>query len=213
MRRDDKRRIGVLRVRQRGDAGEGAVLRAQFLEFAVAQCTGGTRGHTGRVVALGEVVLAEVALGHDTLVGVVLRCTVGAGPFAVTAADALVLIERDDAILALLQRARRAGAHADGVLAVIAGDRRVVREHVLVHRAFALHPLATGVLRHSAEGDGRWQVVLVLAGDTATGAAGALVLIDVETELLSHDLVTPSLPVRARCASHRPWRLVTAASW
>ena len=81
-----------------------------------------------RQLLVVDAVDAQRALGHHLALLVELARAVGAGPRAVLAADALVVVDQHDAVfLALVARAGRAHRHARRVLAVQAALREVDR--------------------------------------------------------------------------------------
>ena len=103
----------------------------------------GGAGHDARGLAIGlgkrrvvDAIDAEGALLHHLLLRVELAHAVRAGPRAVLAADALVVVDQHDAVLgALVARARGAHRHARRILAVQARLREVhrLRVRVLAH--------------------------------------------------------------------------------
>src|SRR5699024_10174371 len=141
---------------------------------------------------------AQVALVHLLGLRVELRRGVRAGPLAVAATNALIGVDGDDAVLPLVHRGRRADLRADQVLAVIAGDRCVVGEGLVVKHPVGEVPVPAGVLHDPAPVGTQRGVVLVLAGDLAGLAADAQALVEVETQplvflgsvLLSHVFLT-----------------------
>ncbi|OLD63633.1 MAG: hypothetical protein AUF65_01765 [Chloroflexi bacterium 13_1_20CM_50_12] len=76
--------------------------------------------HAGRFQAKLRAVRAVVALGSRMRVGVDIERIIGAGLHAGFAADTATGIEIDDAVLAFVERARRANSDAWRVIAVIA---------------------------------------------------------------------------------------------
>jgi hypothetical protein len=97
-------------------------------------------------------------------------------------ADALVLVDEDGAVLAHRHRRGRADLGADRVLAVIAGHRGVVREHIAGERVTVGLPTATGVFGDPAPGHPDRQIVFVLAGDLARLAPVAPALVEEKSQ-------------------------------
>ena len=88
---------------------------------------------------------------------------------------------------------RRARFHAYRVLALVAADRRVVRENILSAGSVGVHfPRAALKLNHAAQHDIRRVVMQVTAGDGASPAAGAAGLIKIKS-FLSH-VSAPDIP-------------------
>jgi hypothetical protein len=87
---------------------------------------GTARLHTRRVLTALNEMRAHRALFDDTLFLVKVAHPVGASHCAVTTTDALVLVNEDNPIGALLRRPRWADGDALGILAVLAQDREIV---------------------------------------------------------------------------------------
>src|SRR5699024_1450905 len=121
-------------------------------------------------------------LAHLLGLRVELRRGVRAGPLAVAATNALIGVDGDDAVLPLVHRGRRADLRADQVLAVIAGDRCVVGEGLVVKHPVGEVPVPAGVLHDPAPVGTQRGGVLVLAGDLAGLAADTQALVEVETQ-------------------------------
>src|SRR5690606_25120894 len=128
-----------------------------------------------RSEALVHQVRTAVALAHASFGLDVLRNPVGAGPHAVPAADAGILVEDDQAVIPLDHGTRRAVGHALGILAVVARHGEVVDPRV------GVLPALKGV---DPPKDGpNLQVVLVFTGDLAGLAGDARRHVQVESEL------------------------------
>ena len=192
------------------EAGDGTPGVGEVAEVARAGGAGADAG--GDAVDLGNVrvfnaVDAEGAFLHHALGGVHLAGAVGAGPGAEAAADAVLLVDEDDAVLGALE-AGAGGADGDarGVGAVEAGLREVDDpggagvgdrlEAVDVVEEGAIGVGAVGV----AVGEGREAAarrVPFLAGDDAGVAADAGVEVDDEAEgLFGRRLAGRSCKVR-----------------
>src|SRR5207344_1630971 len=109
-------------------------LRLRVLHVAEQARPGRAGLHAGglavllRQLLVVDAVDAEGALGHHLARFVDLARAVRAGPCAVLAADALVVVDQDDAVLgALVARPGRAHRHARRLLAVQAALREVDR--------------------------------------------------------------------------------------
>ena len=128
--------------------------------------------HACGLLALLEPVDAAVALLDDGVGGVEPAGIEGAGGHALLAADALLLVDDDQAVL-VLAVGGAGGAHleAGGVVALLAlaGQPVLLRAGPLADGAHAVH----GVAIH-AQAD----AVLMLASGDAGVAAGAAVQID-----------------------------------
>ena len=98
------------------------------------------------LAALRDAVKARVALRHLARLAVKLRRVIGAGGHAGAAADALLPVDEDKAaqFRMLRVRLRRADLHAGRIVAVVAGNRHVAVEDILMpcarHAVFAPAP-------------------------------------------------------------------------
>src|SRR5262249_25006914 len=95
---------------------------------------------------------------------------IGARDRAVAAADAHVVLDEDDAVLALLAGTGRAHRHARRLGAVLAAHRQEGAAHVGILADLHVH--------HVPPEDPRWQRVLLVTGDGARLAAHALADVD-----------------------------------
>ena len=156
--------------------------------------------HAGRLardlrnVLVVDAVDAERAFLHHAFDFRILARTVGAGPAAELAADALVLVHEHDAVFgALVAGAGRADGHAGRCLAMQAGAREMQGHRRLVVQRIervAVHAIepdahrlgAVGVLVGQRSGDAAG--IPFLAGHRAGMAADADIEIDDETEFL-----------------------------
>ena len=109
---EDRRNIGFI-----------AVLGTKLVNRAEVKRAQGTGTNANGLETQSQLIKAAVALGHEFLDRIVLRSTVGAGPFTVTAADTEIFIDDDKAIFRSFVH-RRGGArfHAGRISAMIAGD-------------------------------------------------------------------------------------------
>src|SRR5690606_41439197 len=108
-------------------------------------------------------VRAAGALRHHTALLVELRRAIRAGPLAVTAADALVLVDQHETVGALVDGRGRADFHAGRLVARHARHRHEVREEVVRHVGVAvLDPLAARVFRHTTPHDAQRTAILTL---------------------------------------------------
>src|SRR5699024_9541835 len=199
VRANDEVGLGDARIRQGCDGADIAVLLPQLVDRTPVQRTRGAGGDAGGLLPpLRTQVGAQVALAHLLGLRVELRRGVRAGRLAVAATNALIGVDGDDAVLPLVHRGRRADLRADQVLSVIAGDRCVVGEGLVVKHPVGEVPVPAGVLHDPAPVGTQRGVVLVLAGDLAGLAADAQALVEVETQplvfsgsvLLSHVCLT-----------------------
>ena len=122
---DDDAGTGLILWRQGIDIAHMAVFLTQRFQRAEFQCTHGARGRTGRGSALHHVIQTEIAFGHFTGFRIVLRRTVGAGPFTIAAADAFGGIDVHDAVFPFVHGLGGTCGRACRILAVIAGDGQV----------------------------------------------------------------------------------------
>ena len=124
----------------------------------------------GRLHPHVDAVRAEVALLRRVVLGVDEDRVVGAGGDARLAPDARLLVEVDDAVLALEHRARRAGGHARRVDALVAAGDLEVAAHL------GEEADVDGLHVGARDADGH--LVLRLARRRAGVAADAALLVD-----------------------------------
>src|SRR5690606_35266608 len=126
---------GDLAVRVVNVAGDDRLLRAD--------------DDAGGQEILLDAMNAVVALGGCVVVRVDVESVVRAGLHARLAADALAVVEVDDAVRALVERLGGADADAGGVLAVVAAQHAGVAPDVREGTALdVLHPGAEDADRH-----------------------------------------------------------------
>src|ERR671918_559658 len=124
-------------------------VRARIIEVAGGDGALGGPDHAGRLQSHLDAMRAVVALGGGAGVGVNVERVVRAGLHAGLAADTSAAVEVYDAVVAPVERHRRADGDARGVVAVVAAQHGEVAPRVgkrpLLH---VLHPGAEGAQRH-----------------------------------------------------------------
>ena len=149
-------------------------LRRRIVEVACDYRVGRTDGDAGGLEADFDPMIAEVALVGGAGVGVDVQRVVGAGVHARLAADAVVIIEVDDAVRGPEKRIRRADRHARRVVAVVASHHRKRSAGVGERSGLdVFQPRAVYAERY---------VVLALARDRAGVASNAAVAGEKEAE-------------------------------
>ena len=111
--------------------------------------------------------MAAVALGHVAFGGIVLRRAVRAGHVAVATADADILVHHHKTVVALVHCPARADLGAGRIFAVVAGNRQVIGEDILMPDAVILLPVAARIFINTTEANVRGQVFVILAGQLA----------------------------------------------
>ena len=176
---DAERALGVARV-VLGNLGLRIVDIAEEAAVALAA------HHARRVKPLLEAMSAQNALLHHVRLGVQGAHAVRAGPNAILAAVATVMVDEHDAIVGLVRGIRGAHFHALGVLAVLALLRHeeVVHVRVIAHRAHRVHAVPEHV---------QVNVVFDFARQLARLAPDAPVKVDEQRVLLFRSHTSPLL--------------------
>ena len=167
----------------------GIVFSVLFLKgFELPKVKGSLRagGDTDGRLVLVDPVVAEMAFGHDSFFGVVLRGAVGTGPFTVAASRALVRIDEDDTVFSFIYRSGRACFQAERFLAVIAGDGKIECRRFGYPYTIPLFPTAARYFVDAAPEEAGVEIVLVLAGHLTGFAAGTNRSIEEKSVLLGH---------------------------
>ena len=86
-------------------------------------------------MAQGQFRPAEIAFGHLPRNRVELGRRVWAGPFTIAAAHTFVGIHTDDTVFILIHGGGGAGLNTNGLMAMVAANRKVVSKHVLTEGA------------------------------------------------------------------------------
>ncbi len=161
-----------MRRRQRRDGSKLAVfLRSSSIGPKSSARSGRIRRRWA--FAIRHPAVAAVALGHVAFGGIVLRRAVRAGHVAVATADADILVHHHKTVVALVHCPARADLGAGRIFAVVAGNRQVIGEDILMPDAVILLPVAARVFINTPEADLRGQVFVILAGQLAGFAPGA----------------------------------------
>ena len=120
-------------VGQRRDRGAVTVLLAEFIDRTEVERTLRTSVHARWVEPLFTAVETGVALTHLARFAVELRRTVGTGREAGAATDAFFRIDQNKPVFRTLEmRLRGAHLHARRVGTLVAGNRKIVGESVLM---------------------------------------------------------------------------------
>ena len=163
---------------RRNDAADMAL---RIVEVAGHDRLRGTNDDAGRFEIGLDAMRAEVAFGGRAGFGVNVKRVVGAGLHAGLASDTAAVVEINDAVVALEQRAGRANLDARRLLAMVAS-----------HHAEMAAGVGEGTLLDVLDPgakDADRDLVLILAGNRAGVTSDASVLVD--HEAVTHPRISP----------------------
>ncbi|VAU68952.1 Uncharacterised protein [Klebsiella pneumoniae] len=203
-----------MRRRQRRDGSKLAVFFAQLLNRAKVQRAQRAGFDADGLFAVRHPAVAAVALGHVAFGGIVLRRAVRAGHVAVATADADILVHHHKTVVTLVHCPARADLGAGRIFAVVAGNRQVIGEDILMPDAVILLPVAARVFINTTEANVRGQIFVILAGQLAGFAPGAAAGINKKSILGCHRLILmPSRSAPGSCAAGCLSPAVTGGAW
>ncbi|PJD86120.1 hypothetical protein B9Q30_09450, partial [Enterobacter hormaechei] len=115
--------------------------------------------------------------------------------------------------VALVHCPARADLGTGRIFAVVAGNRQVIGEDILMPDAVVLLPVAARVFIDTPEADVRGQIFVILTGQLAGFAPGAAAGINKKSILGCHRLLlTPFQPERGLCGMGCPSPAATDAA-
>ena len=120
-----------------------------------------------------QIIQTEIALGHVTSLGVVLRRAIRTSPGAITTSHTFLRIQKNNAVVTKLICVCRTNSSTFGIDTMVAGDGQVISEDCVVPGAFFFLPGPARYFNHTPPQHIGWEIVLILAGCLAGFAAGA----------------------------------------